>query len=37
MLEELRAESAPLIPFDPHLSDLPRTGNFKKLTKKKAE
>ena len=33
MLEELRSESAPLLPFDPHLSDLPRTGNFKKLQK----
>lgn len=30
MLEEIRGESAPATPFDPHLSDLPRTGNFKK-------
>jgi 1-acyl-sn-glycerol-3-phosphate acyltransferase len=30
MLEKLRGESAPLLPFDPHLSDLPKTGNFKK-------
>lgn len=33
MLEEIRGEIAPEIPFDPHLSDLPRTGNFKKKKK----
>lgn len=30
MLEKIRGEQAPLLPFDPHASDLPRTGNFKK-------
>jgi hypothetical protein len=30
MLEQMRGEPAPLLPFDPHLSDLPKTGNFKK-------
>jgi len=30
MLEEVRGEKAPEFPFDPHQSDLPRTGNFKK-------
>ena len=30
MLEEIRGESAPEIPFDPRQSNLPRTGNFKK-------
>lgn len=30
MLEEIRGEKAPEFPFDPHQSDLPRTGNFKK-------
>jgi 1-acyl-sn-glycerol-3-phosphate acyltransferase len=29
MLEQMRGEAAPLLPFDPHLSDLPKTGNFK--------
>lgn len=33
MLEEIRGESAPEFPFDPHQSDLPRTGNFKKRKK----
>jgi 1-acyl-sn-glycerol-3-phosphate acyltransferase len=33
MLEEIRGESAPEIPFDPRQSDLPRTGNFKKRKK----
>ena len=27
-LEEIRGEKAPLLPFDPHASDLPRTGKF---------
>jgi 1-acyl-sn-glycerol-3-phosphate acyltransferase len=30
LLEELRGEKRPLEIFDPHNSDLPRTGNFKK-------
>ena len=30
LLEELRGEKRPTEIFDPHLSDLPRTGNFKK-------
>lgn len=30
LLEELRGEKRPLDIFDPHTSDLPRTGNFKK-------
>lgn len=30
LLEELRGESAPTKIFDPHNSDLPRIGNFKK-------
>ena len=30
MLAEMRGEQAPLLPFDPHASDLPKTGNFKK-------
>jgi len=33
MLEEIRGEKAPEFPFDPHQSDLPRTGNFKKRKK----
>lgn len=33
MLEEIRGERAPEFPFDPHQSDLPRTGNFKKRKK----
>jgi 1-acyl-sn-glycerol-3-phosphate acyltransferase len=33
MLETMRGEPAPLRPFDPHLSDLPKTGNFKKSKK----
>lgn len=33
MLEEIRFERAPEIPFDPRQSDLPRTGNFKKRKK----
>ena len=33
MLEEIRGEDAPQIPFDPRQSDLPRTGNFKKRKK----
>lgn len=35
MLEKMRGEQAPLLPFDPHASDLPKTGNFKKA--KRAE
>lgn len=34
MLEEIRREKRPEVTFDPHLSDLPRTGNFKKGKKK---
>ena len=30
LLEELRGEKRPVEIFDPHLSNLPRTGNFKK-------
>lgn len=30
MVEQMRGEKAPLLPFDPHQSDLPKTGNFKK-------
>ena len=30
LLEELRGEKRPLEIFDPHSSDLPRTGNFKR-------
>ena len=30
MLEEIRGEVAPAKPFDPHTSDLPRIGNFKR-------
>lgn len=30
MLEEIRGEQAPAVRFDPHASDLPRTGNYKK-------
>lgn len=30
LLEELRGEKRPVAIFDPHTSDLPRTGNFKK-------
>ncbi len=33
MLEAIRGEKAPEFPFDPHQSDLPRTGNFKKRKK----
>ena len=34
LLEEIRGESAPDEIFDPHNSNLPRTGNFKKNKKK---
>lgn len=34
MLEEIRGEKRPAQIFDPHTSDLPRTGNFKKGKKK---
>jgi 1-acyl-sn-glycerol-3-phosphate acyltransferase len=30
LLEELRGEKRPVEIFDPHLSTLPRTGNFKR-------
>jgi hypothetical protein len=30
MLEDIRGEKRPVQIFDPHTSDLPRTGNFKK-------
>lgn len=33
MLEQIRGEKAPTVRFDPHLSDLPRTGNYKKRRK----
>jgi 1-acyl-sn-glycerol-3-phosphate acyltransferase len=33
LLEEIRGESAPAEIFDPHTSDLPRTGNFTKKKK----
>jgi 1-acyl-sn-glycerol-3-phosphate acyltransferase len=34
LLEELRGQKRPVEIFDPHNSDLPRTGNFKKVRKK---
>ena len=34
LLEELRGEKRPIEIFDPHTSNLPRTGNFKKEKKK---
>ena len=34
LLEELRGEKRPVEIFDPHNSDLPRTGNFKKVRKR---
>jgi 1-acyl-sn-glycerol-3-phosphate acyltransferase len=34
LLEQIRGESAPREIFDPHNSNLPRTGNFKKSKKK---
>jgi 1-acyl-sn-glycerol-3-phosphate acyltransferase len=34
LLEEIRGECAPKEIFDPHNSDLPRTGNFKKQKRK---
>ena len=34
LLEQLRGEKRPEVIFDPHNSDLPRTGNFKKAKKK---
>ena len=34
LLEEIRGESAPAVKFDPHHSELPRTGNFTKSKKK---
>jgi hypothetical protein len=30
LLEEIRGEKRPEVIFDPHTSDLPRIGNFKK-------
>jgi hypothetical protein len=30
LLEGIRGEKRPEVIFDPHTSDLPRTGNFKK-------
>lgn len=35
MLEEFRGEKRPTVIFDPHTSDLPRTGNFTKQKKAK--
>lgn len=37
MLEEIRGESAPAQIFDPHKSELPRTGNFLKNQKNNKE
>jgi len=37
LLEEIRGESSPKEIFDPHLSDLPRTGNYKKQEKRKSK
>lgn len=34
LLEEIRGQKRPATIFDPHTSDLPRTGNFKKGKKK---
>jgi len=34
LLEQIRGESAPEEIFDPHTSDLPRIGNFKKRKNK---
>ena len=34
LVDELRGEKRPVEIFDPHNSDLPRTGNFKKAKKK---
>jgi 1-acyl-sn-glycerol-3-phosphate acyltransferase len=34
LLEQIRGESAPAVKFDPHQSELPRTGNFNKAKKK---
>lgn len=34
LLEQIRGEKRPPLIFDPHTSDLPRTGNFKKGKKK---
>lgn len=33
LLEEIRGQKRPEVIFDPHTSDLPRTGNFKKKRK----
>jgi 1-acyl-sn-glycerol-3-phosphate acyltransferase len=35
LLEQIRGESAPAVIFDPHTSELPRVGNFKKAKKEK--
>ncbi|MEY4972070.1 MAG: hypothetical protein RL399_27 [Actinomycetota bacterium] len=37
MLEDMRGEKRPSIIFDPHTSNLPRTGNFKKSERKRRE
>lgn len=34
MLEEMRGEKRPPVIFDPHTSSLPRTGNFKKKSRR---
>ena len=34
MLEEIRGQKRPEVIFDPHTSELPRTGNFKKKAKR---
>jgi 1-acyl-sn-glycerol-3-phosphate acyltransferase len=36
MLEDIRGEKAPTQIFDPHTSELPRTGNFRKAKKGKS-
>ncbi|MEJ6607819.1 MAG: lysophospholipid acyltransferase family protein [Candidatus Planktophila sp.] len=35
LLEGIRGEKRPEVIFDPHTSDLPRTGNFKKKSRRK--
>ncbi|MBC7462834.1 MAG: 1-acyl-sn-glycerol-3-phosphate acyltransferase [Actinobacteria bacterium] len=35
MLEDIRGERAPIEVFDPHTSELPRTGNYKKALKRR--
>jgi hypothetical protein len=35
LLEEIRGQKRPEVIFDPHTSDLPRIGNFKKKRKER--